>query len=256
MAFSETSTGAKIYYDDIGEGYPVIAIHGWLGTAQTHLPRVMDWLRLRGYRVLGPTRRGYGESLPRPREYPVDFYQKDARDMLAFMDELDIQQAHLVGFSDGGEVALCMAGMQPQRFSAVAAWGAVGSFDPALRPRIQSNYPANWMDEETRQINHLKDQASADRLVLGWINAVKHMIDAGGDISLSIAHRIVAPLLLMEGSYDTLNPERLAQKFAARAQNGRVEMFHCGHAIHDEMWDTFARTLGSFLEQADEIRVR
>ncbi|MDX2161967.1 MAG: alpha/beta hydrolase [bacterium] len=254
MPYSEVSTGAKLYYDDIGEGFPVIAIHGWLGTAQTHLARVMDWLSGRGYHVYGPTRRGYGESVPKPRDYPSDFYHRDARDMLAFMDELEIEKAHVLGFSDGGETALVMATMQPARFASVAVWGAIGSFEPSLRPRIQSNYPAHWMDEETRRINHIKDQGAADRLVLNWISAVKQMIDAGGDISLSQAHKISAPLLMMLGDRDTLNPERLGRRFVDHALRGQLVMFNSGHSIHDEQWEAFSKTLGDFLAAADARR--
>ncbi|MFN8528259.1 MAG: alpha/beta hydrolase [Anaerolineae bacterium] len=254
MPLCQLPTGATLYYDEQGEGFPVIAIHGWLGTAQTHLARLMDWLRLNGYRAVGPTRRGYGDSLPKPRDYPDDFYQRDARDVLSFMDEMEIPAAHLMGYSDGGETALLMAGMQPQRFRSVAVWGAVGSFDSTLRPRIQSNYPATWMDEETRRINHIRDQGSADRLVLGWINAVKHIIDAGGDISLSNAHKITAPLLMMLGKDDTLNPERLGRRFIERVPKGKLVMFPCGHAIHDEQWEAFAETVGPFLQNADKGR--
>ncbi len=249
MPFYELPTGATLYIDDVGAGIPVIALHGWLGTGHEHLSRLMDWLAARDLRVIAPTRRGYGESQPKPRDYPVDFYHRDARDILALMDALDIERAHLLGYSDGGETALVMAGMQPDRFITITAWGAVGSFDPSLRARVQSNYPATWMDAATKQLNHLTDQA-ANALVLGWINAVKAMIDAGGDISLSMADRIDAPVLIMLGETDTLNPPHLAQKFIARTPHGKLVMFPCGHAIHDLLWDDFTRELALLLDQA------
>jgi valacyclovir hydrolase len=249
MPFYPVPTGATLYTDDVGTGVPVIALHGWLGTGQAHLARLITWLEARSLRVIAPTRRGYGESLPKPRDYPVDFYQRDARDILALMDALDIERAHVLGYSDGGETALCMATMQPERFLTIGVWGAVGSFDPSLRARVQSNYPAVWMDDETKALNHLENQAAADALVLGWIHAVKAMIDAGGDISLSQAHRIRAPLVMMLGETDTLNPKFLADRFAARTPNGRVVMFPCGHAVHDQLWDDFVREVDRLFAQ-------
>ena len=133
MPFADLSTGARLFYEDLGQGEPLIAIHGFLGTARTDLGQVLDWLDDK-YRVLGLTIRGYGQSEPKPRDYPLDFYHRDARDVLAFMDALGIEKAHILGYSDGGEISLICAGMQPERFKSVIVWGAVGYFGPAMRP--------------------------------------------------------------------------------------------------------------------------
>jgi valacyclovir hydrolase len=197
--------------------------------------------------VIGPTRRGYGQSLPKPRDYPVDFYHRDANDMLAVMESLNIEKAHVLGFSDGGETALIMAALAPDKFERVVVWGAVGYYAPSMRAVIQRNYPATWMSQEIRDLNGLEDQAAADALVLGWINAVKQMIDAGGDVSVSLAPGITAPVLMLLGEGDTLNPASSAQVFLDRVPNGRLEMFPCGHRVHEEKWDDFRRVVGEFL---------
>jgi valacyclovir hydrolase len=164
--------------------------------------------------------------------------------MLAFMDALNIEKAHILGFSDGGEISLICAGMHPERFKSVVVWGAVGYFGPAMRPVAQRMYPATWMTEEDKQINGITDP---DAFVLGWINAVKHMIDSGGDVSLSLAPNIACPLLLMLGDEDTLNPEEYGRNFVERTPNGRLVMFHCGHPIHKQRWEGFQRVVGDFL---------
>ncbi len=249
MPFAETATGARLYYDDLGVshgGVPVIAIHGWLGTARVDLGRVIDWLSER-YHVLGPSRRGYGESSPKPRDYPLDFYHRDARDIIAFMDALGLAKAHLLGFSDGGETALVAAGLAPERFQSVAVWGAVGWFGPEIRPVVQANYPATWIDEETKRLHGMTDP---DPIVLQWVRALTHMIDKGGDVSLSFAPKITAPVLLMLGEKDRLNPQAYGQKFVDAAPNARLVMFETGHGIHNEDWAGFTRVVGEFLEAA------
>ncbi|MEP7290539.1 MAG: alpha/beta hydrolase [Chloroflexota bacterium] len=248
MPFMEIATGARLYYDDLGSGDPLIALHGRFGTARVDLGSVIDWLSQR-YRVLGPSLRGYGESTPKPRDYPLDFYHRDARDVIALMDALGIERAHLLGFSDGGETALVAAGLAPERFRSVAVWGAVGYFGPEIRPVVQANYPATWMDETTKQLHGITDP---DPIVLQWVQALKHMIDRGGDVSLSLAPNISAPVLLMLGEKDRLNPEAYGQKWVAQAQNGRVVMFDTGHGIHDEDWAGFQRVVGEFLKAADK----
>ena len=87
MPFIDIATGARLHYEDMGSGTPLIALHGRFGTARTDLGNVIDWLS-KSYRVLGPSLRGYGQSTPKPRDYPLDFYRRDARDVVAFMDAL------------------------------------------------------------------------------------------------------------------------------------------------------------------------
>lgn len=250
MPFAELKTGAKLYYDDTdsnSDKTPLIVVHGLLGTAALHFHRVTEWLKPE-YRVIGPTLRGYGLSTPKPRTFPVDFYHRDAKDVLAFMDALNIKQAHIMGYSDGGEVALIAGGTQPSRFKSVVTWGSVGYFGPDMRPVAQRMWPGDWITDEQLTMHGIPDRKA---FVLGWINATKSMIDAGGDVSLGIADRISAPLLLMLGDQDTLNPETYGRNLVERTPKGRLVMFKCGHAVHDEAWEEFQRVVEPFLKAAD-----
>jgi valacyclovir hydrolase len=208
-----------------------------------NFPRIIDWLTP-SHRVIGPTLRGYGESTPKPRDFPPDFYQRDARDLLALLDELAIDRARLLGYSDGGEVALGAAAMQPERFEAVVVWGAVGHFGPQVRPAAQRMFPAHWMTDHERQVHGI-DQP--DAFILRWIRAVHRIIDSGGDISRSQAHHITAPLLMLLGADDALNPVEAGEAFVTRAPNARLEVLDCGHAVHDDRWPEFQRLTGAFL---------
>jgi valacyclovir hydrolase len=247
MPFVETSTGARLHYEDCGVGEPVVVLHGLLGTARTQLPQLMDWLSTR-YRVLGPTLRGYGQSAPKPRDFPLDFYHRDARDVIAFIDALHIERAHLLGYSDGGETALVAAGLAPTRFKSVAVWGAVGYYGPAMRQYAQSTYPGTWITEADRRLHGLPDP---DTFALSWVTAVRNMIDAGGDISLSLADKMSMPVLMMLGDQDHLNPPDHAQKLLGKMPNGRLRMFHSAHPIHDQDWENFSLVLGQFLDSVD-----
>lgn len=248
MPFIELPTGAGIDYIDTGGNQPVMMLlHGFLGTGDTQFPNVVEWL-MPNYRIIAPTMRGYGNSTPKPRKFPHDFYQIDARDMLALLDVLQIQKTHLMGFSDGGEVSLLMAGYAPDRFLSVGVWGAVGYYGVAMRPHAQRMFPATWMTDEIKarhQITH------ADAFVLGWIKTIHALIDSGGDVSRSLAPQMTMPLLMMLGDKDYLNPPEYAQEIITQAKNARLEMFTCGHAIHTEAWDNFQRVVGQFLNDAN-----
>ncbi|MEZ4667125.1 MAG: alpha/beta hydrolase [Anaerolineae bacterium] len=246
MPFCDISTGATLYFDEAGQGVPLLLVHGLLGSGERHFKQVIEWLKA-DYRCIAPTLRGYGLSTPKPRVFPLDFYHRDAEDILAFMDARDISQAHLLGYSDGGETALVAAGLQPQRFKSVAVIGAVGNFTPAVRARVQSLFPATWITEDEKQFHGI---VNPDAFILPWIKSLKHIIDSGGDVSLSLADRITCPLLVMLGETDTLNPAEYALKYLEHTPNGRLEMFRCGHAVHDEAWDQFRQVYNQFLAQS------
>jgi valacyclovir hydrolase len=244
MPFIEISTGARLHYQVEGHGEPLIALPGRLGTPDTDLPQVISLLS-EHYRVIAPSLRGYGQSTPKPRDFPPDFYHRDARDMLALMDALNIERAHILGYSDGGETVLVMAGIASERILSVIAWGAVGYFGPEMRPFVQRNYPASWMTDHDKRLNGIIDP---DAFALEWIAAMKTMIDSGGDVSLSLAEDMTAPLLLMLGDQDSLNPQQYAEALINRTPRGKLVMFEdVGHGIHDEDWDGFKKTVTEFL---------
>jgi valacyclovir hydrolase len=248
MPYADIATGARLYYEDRGQGEPIILLHGMIGSAAEHFPRVMEWLEP-NYRVLGLTLRGYGYSTPKPRDFPLRFYHRDADDVLAFMDALSIESAHILGYSDGGETAFVAAGKQPGRFKSVMGIGAIGSFGPELRPLVQKPYPGDWISDEEMAFHGIANRA---QFTLQWVNAMKAYIDAGGDISLGLAPRITCPFLLMLGESDTLNPVAYGQKLVDAVPNGRLEVFPCGHAVHDEDWEGFTKVVGDFLKSAAE----
>jgi len=88
--------------DSGGKGRPVVLIHGWPLSAQAWEPQV-SMLRDAGYRVVAYDRRGFGRS-----DKPASSYSYDmlADDLQRVIDQCDLQDVTLVGFSmGGGEVA-------------------------------------------------------------------------------------------------------------------------------------------------------
>lgn len=251
MSRVDLPTGASLHYEDMRPASakaPVILIHGMLGTARIHLGHVMDWLHVQGFRVIGLTMRGYGESQPKPRDFPDNFYRRDADDLLAFLDALSIKRAHLIGYSDGGEVALIATGKAPQLIASCIAIGAIGNFGPELRPQFQRMYPGDWITDEEKRIHGFDDAA---RFTREWARAMTRMIDAGGDVSLSLALNITCPLIIMLGEKDKLNPRRNGERFVNVVPKGRLAMFDCGHAVHDKQRDAFYRMTLDHLRAAN-----
>lgn len=248
MSFAEISTGVRLHYEHLNpdvEGIPVVCLHGLLGTGRKDLGQILDWLAEEGYQVIAPSLRGYGESTPKPRDFPYRFYNRDAEDVLAFLEALNIEHCHLFGYSDGGEVALICAGTQPERFATVTTVGSVGFMGQKVRQVVMGYRPGSqWITQEEIEIHGIENP---DAFSAQWVRSMVMLVDSGGDVALSLAPKITAPLLMMLGEKDTLNPREYAEKLLQNVKNGKLEMFGAGHPVHDEQTEQFRKVYKAHL---------
>lgn len=100
--YVEVEPGVRIYAEDIGEGTPVIFLHGWPLNHKMFEYQFMELPRL-GYRCIGIDLRGFGKSDAPWSGYNYCAMADDAR---AVIDRLGLSGATLVGFSLGGAVAV------------------------------------------------------------------------------------------------------------------------------------------------------
>lgn len=102
MAFIEAKDGTKLHVKDMGQGRPVILIHGWPLTGDMFEYQTVALLES-GFRVITYDRRGFGQSGHPASGYTYDTF---ADDLAAVIDGLQLQNVSLVGFSmGGGEIA-------------------------------------------------------------------------------------------------------------------------------------------------------
>ncbi|MFM9865251.1 MAG: alpha/beta fold hydrolase [Micropepsaceae bacterium] len=113
--------GAKIWYATIGEGVPVILLHGAFGSAENFGFQVPALVKA-GYRVILIETRGHARSTRDPNR-PLS-YELFASDVIAVMDALKIPKASIVGWSDGAIQGLILAMKHPKRLDRVFAFGA------------------------------------------------------------------------------------------------------------------------------------
>ncbi len=115
----------NIFYEDWGQGRPVVLIHGW-PLDHTMWEHQMVALAAAGHRVIAYDRRGFGRS---SRPWTGYDYDTLAADLNALLTELDLQQVTLVGFSmGGGEIARYLNTYGDARVARVAFVSAVPPF--------------------------------------------------------------------------------------------------------------------------------
>lgn len=121
MAFIESKNGTsapvKIFYQDLGEGKPVVLIHGWPLTSDSWEYQ-LNKLPEHGFRVIAYDRRGFGKSDKPWGNYD---YNTLAGDLKALLDELNLHEVTLVGFSmAGGEVIRYLSLYGSERIAKIA----------------------------------------------------------------------------------------------------------------------------------------
>lgn len=121
----EAEPATELFYVDIGEGQPVVLIHGWPLSHRMWESQV-NVLVDAGYRCIAYDRRGFGDSGKPEGGYDYDTFASDLNDLVLALDLYDVV---LVGFSmGGGEVARYIAKYGTERIAKAALLGAVPPF--------------------------------------------------------------------------------------------------------------------------------
>lgn len=121
----ENSGNVELYYEDHGQGRPVVLIHGFPLSGHSWEKQLLVLLGA-GYRVVTYDRRGFGDSSRPTSGYDYDTF---AADLKVLMEELDLRDAALVGFSMGtGEVTRYLAAYGSGRVRRAALLAPVPPF--------------------------------------------------------------------------------------------------------------------------------
>src|ERR1700761_3932450 len=115
--------GVALHYERCGQGHPLLLIPGALGTGAGDFPGQIGWFAAQGFEVIVPDPRGYGKSRPPERDYPPDFYIRDAADMFALMSALGHDRFSIIGWSDGANIATIMAATRPEWVARLVVFG-------------------------------------------------------------------------------------------------------------------------------------
>jgi len=217
MPHFATFDGQSIFYDDQGDGDPVMLLHGFVGDINIDWIRsgILDLLLDEGYRVIAFDARGHGLS-DKPHE--LSAYENDAltKDAQALLDHLGIDRCMAVGFSMGARTALHLAAVDPRVYAVVAMGlgehtlqhrpGATGAVPEALL----TDDPDSIEQETLRHYREMADAIHADRQALASLMAAERT-----EVP-QLVDEIKVPVLVVTGSDDVTagDPATLASALA------------------------------------------
>lgn len=267
---------AKLYYEELGQGDPVILLH-----AHSVDLRMWDdvfYQLAKKYRVIRYDLRGYGKSdMP---EVGFGFLQAD--DLCNFMDGLGIEKAHFAGLSLGGMTLADFVSLYPERvLTATITSGAISGFPDrsSADKRLLKIYNDTIFTLKRQEVEkNLK--RGIDTMKMDWKHAMKtvsgkhyrrikkdlnRMIDdwqawqwthpetdafigAQADSLLS-KQKSHPPVLFLIGQYDSKSSKKSMQKMAALCKESRIEMMQeAGHFTAMECPKEFVERMERFME--------
>ena len=242
-----TLPDTTLHYEEAGTGVPLLMLHGGLGTALLHFRRDIPFFA-EHYRVIAPDMRGYGQSSP-PREFPPDFYYRDAADMAALLEALNAHPAHVLGWSDGAMVALTLTVLRPDLVRSLVS--------VAGEARILEEERANWpplVDTSTWSPGAV-ERFKAAQGPLNWPGIFERMLagynavlDAGGEVISARLREIRCPVLLIHGEADDVVPVVHARSLHAAIPHAELHIWPgVRHLPHREREAEFRALVLDFL---------
>jgi len=139
MPFVTADDGVKLYYEEAGEGFPIIFVHEFGGDHRSYEPQIRYFARR--YRCIAYNARGYP-----PSDVPNDekqYTQERARDdVRTVLNGLRIDQAHVVGISMGGFATLHFGMAYAERARSIVVGGCGYGAEPGKREQFQAEAEA------------------------------------------------------------------------------------------------------------------
>lgn len=268
--YIEVEKNVKLHVTDLGEGTPVVLIHGWPLSDAMYEYQYAYFLE-KGYRVIGITLRGFGLSDKPGGSYNYDVF---ADDIKVILDKLKIENATIGGFSMGGATVIhYVAKYHAAHVSKMALFGAAApiwtkradfnygfwtkedvdgliGLNNTNRPQLFANFgaifPANETSVSTGHGAWLGTiQAQASPYAMGECLKTLRDSDLREDLK-----KITIPTLILHGKLDKICSYDLAEQMHLGIKNSKLVPFEkSGHALFIEELEKFNTELLNFIQQ-------
>ena len=187
--------GHQIYsYEWENNGEAVVLLHG--GLSQTsHWDYVLTPDLEPDFHLFAYDRSGHGFSADQAESF---HFKYQIREAIAYLEDVVKEPAHLIGYSDGGIIALMVAIKRPELVKSIVAFGANYHYSAPLSDFDE----ANVSEEDQAEYNLISPDAP--HTLLEKIKRMNEIWKTEPDISLSEIASIQCPVLVMAGDDDVI----------------------------------------------------
>ncbi|MBK9315450.1 MAG: alpha/beta fold hydrolase [Acidobacteria bacterium] len=231
---------------------PIVLLHGSPGGSSDfeRLMPVIDG----SHRLIAPDLPGFGRST---RELPDYSIRSHAKYVLAMMDALGIDQAHLAGFSMGGGVALSLYDLAPRRVKSIVLISSIGVQEMELLGDYHLNHAIHGL-----QLALFKGLRLGLPLTPAFVHNdisiayARNFYDSDQRPLRAVLTRYQAPMLIVHGRNDILVPVEAAIEHHRLAPQSELELTGENHFMVFTKPDLLAPRIDGFIEQAESGRSR
>lgn len=210
--------GLSMYYEVVGEGEPVVLVHGtggYAGSWAAQLDLLADW-----YRVYTPECRGHGRTADVEGPYSYEVF---ADDLAGFIEALDLGPVRLAGWSNGASVALRLALRRPDLVSRlVLLSGATTSREgeTAAATALSVEPGRSWLAETWRPLYEALSPDGPEHFPVVE-EKLNRMWREAAPVAMEQIAALPMPLLVMQGDDDCVEIAHAAA-MAGTAPDGRL----------------------------------
>jgi 3-oxoadipate enol-lactonase len=261
--------GGQLYYEEAGEGHPLVLLHAGVATLRQWDPHVPAFAE--HFRVIRYDTRGWGRS----ESEHVEFTNHG--DLEQVLDHLGVTAAHLLGTSRSGSIALNFSVTHPKRVTSLIAVAGGGVGEPDLPPEALE--PSEALEKATEEALEAKDwerladletafwgdgpgqpegrlNASARAAMHDWIlttyaaekeEGIPQRLDPPADDRLD---KLTMPLLVVIGELDEAYTNATSRNLAEAVPGARFEVFEgAAHMLNLEQPERFTKLVLDFLAE-------
>lgn len=229
--------GFKMYYEVYGKGEPLLIIHGNGGSINNFLYQIPYFAK--NYQVIIADSRAQGKSVDHADSLS---YEMMADDLNALLDNLNVKQADVIGWSDGGINGLLLAMRHPDKVKKLAVTGANLWPDTSAVDPFVYNYAMSMNIKGQDTIKKMKNVTPEMKDQLKLL----HLLSYEPHIKLEDLKKITCPTLVIGGDHDVIRPKH-TMLIAETIPNSYLWILpNSGHSTPIFYKDMFNQVVGDF----------
>ena len=248
--------GLEMYYEIHGHGNPLVLIHGGGSTIETTFGRILPLLA-KNRQIIAMELQAHGHT--NDRDTPLSFEQ-DADDIAALLQELKMEQADFLGFSNGGQTMIAMALRHPHLIRKMIL-ASIFYKRTAIPPQFWEGFEQVTLDHMPKALKegYLKAN-NKEAGLLNMFNRDVERMKAFQGWTEEEMRSIKAPTLVINGNEDVGSPEHAVEIYKL-IPDCELAIFPGGHGAYlgtietmeNGEWPAFNATalIEAFLNKSD-----
>lgn len=228
--------GISLHYIIYGEGEPVLLIHGGLGSSEWWGNQIAELQR--GHQVIAIDSRGNGRSTRNSEPFSYELMMSDT---LFLLEQLQIKNTFIVGWSDGAIIGLLLAAYHPERVKGLFAFGINTSLSGLKKgfertPTFVAAFER--AEQEYKKISRTPDEFSL------FVQQISVLWARDPDLPDSLLSKIAVPVTIAVGSHDEAIRYSHTRHIVKSLPNSKLVVFdEASHFAPLQIPDEFNREL-------------